>query len=182
MIEILSKLKDKLDSVAERSVRRQATNSGRRSFLAKAGQAMVGMTVVPMLPYDRFGEAAAAEFEQKGDSAFSADDQQCDYWRYCALSGTLCTCCGGSVTDCPPGSDISKVSWIGTCENPDDEKSYLISYNDCCGKMSCNGCRCSNHERERPGYRLGLHNGINWCMANNKNAYHCTVAAIVGTA
>ena len=111
MIEILSKLKDKLDSVAERSVRRQATNSGRRSFLAKAGQAMVGMAVVPMLPYDRFGEAAAAEFEQKGDSAFSADDQQCDYWRYCALSGTLCTCCGGSVTDCWQRHLKSVVDW-----------------------------------------------------------------------
>jgi methylamine dehydrogenase light chain len=29
---------------------------------------------------------------------------------------------------------------------------------------------------------MGVHNDINWCMANNSNAYHCTVAAVVGTA
>ncbi len=182
MIKFITQLKDRFDSFGETAVRRQAVSKGRRSFVARMGQAMVGAAVLPMLPYDRFGEAQAAEKAPKGDSAFDQPNQQCDYWRYCALSGTLCTCCGGTPTQCPPGSEISKVSWVGTCENPDDGKSYLISYNDCCGKMACNGCRCSNHERERPGYRLGLHNGINWCMANNKNAYHCTVAAVVGTA
>lgn len=179
MFKIFSKSKAIFDNLGERGARHQAIHSGRRSFLAKMGQAMVGTAVLPMLPYDRFGEAQAAEFTGE---VFSDPDQKCDYWRYCALSGTLCTCCGGSTTQCPPGSDVSHVSWIGTCENPEDKKSYLISYNDCCGKMSCSGCRCSRHERERPGYRLGLHNSINWCMANNRHAYHCTVAAIVGTA
>lgn len=177
----LSKFMSFIDIASEKSVRQQATKIGRRSFLSKLGQAMVGSAILPMLPFDRFGEAQAASSPYQSDD-LTADDQKCDYWRYCALSGTLCTCCGGSVNQCPPGADVSKVSWIGTCENPNDKKSYLISYNDCCGKGSCGRCGCSNHERERPGYRLGLHNGINWCMANNKNAYHCTVAAVVGMA
>jgi methylamine dehydrogenase light chain len=29
---------------------------------------------------------------------------------------------------------------------------------------------------------MGVHNDINWCMANSSNSYHCTVAAVVGTA
>lgn len=174
------KVQSILDKLGESGTRHQAKHTGRRSFLAKLGQAMVGSAVVPLLPFDRFGEAHAADTYQSDD--LTEADQKCDYWRYCALSGVLCTCCGGSVTQCPPGTDVSQVTWIGTCENPGDKKSYLISYNDCCGKMACGRCRCSNHERERPGYRLGLHNGINWCMANKSNAYHCTVAAVVGMA
>jgi hypothetical protein len=27
---------------------------------------------------------------------------------------------------------------------------------------------------------MGVHNDINWCMANSSNTYHCTVAVIVG--
>jgi hypothetical protein len=27
---------------------------------------------------------------------------------------------------------------------------------------------------------MGVHNDINWCMANTSNMYNCTVAAIVG--
>lgn len=181
MRNLLEKFAGLFDRCCERGLRRQATHVGRRSFLARLGQAMVGTTLLPMLPFDRFGEAQAAEEPYKSDD-LPDPNQQCDYWRYCALSGSLCTCCGGTVNQCPPGSDVSQVSWIGTCENPEDKKSYLISYNDCCGKMSCGRCSCHNNERERPGYRLGLHNGINWCMANNRNAYHCTVAAVVGIA
>jgi methylamine dehydrogenase light chain len=29
---------------------------------------------------------------------------------------------------------------------------------------------------------MGIHNDINWCMANTSNVYHCTVAVIVGVA
>ncbi|MFT3904769.1 MAG: methylamine dehydrogenase light chain [Steroidobacteraceae bacterium] len=178
MLKIFEKLEIALDRTAERKARAQASSVGRRSFLSTLGKAMVGAAAVPMLPFDRFGEAQAA-IPGKHQSE---NTETCDYWRYCAMSGVLCSCCGGSVTSCPPGTEVSKVTWIGTCENPDDKRNYLISYNDCCGKVTCGLCSCSNHEREKPGYRLGLHNGINWCMANNQNNYHCTVGAIVGLA
>ncbi len=28
-------------------------------------------------------------------NAQSKDDTKCDYWRYCAIDGSLCACCGG---------------------------------------------------------------------------------------
>lgn len=171
-----------LDRAAEGGARRSAQRIGRRNMLSTLGQVMVGAAVWPMLPFDRSGRAEAAEGDDKKKKGEPPTDEDCEYWRYCALSGVLCTCCGGSVTSCPPGTEVSKVTWVGTCESPEDKKSYLVSYNDCCGKISCGRCPCSNHERERPGYRLGLHNGINWCMANGRNAYHCTVAALVGIA
>ena len=178
MFKLIDKLEILFDRSAENRVRRQANLSGRRSFVATVGKVLVGAAVFPMLPFDRWGEAHAGPAGAHQDK----DDQACDYWRYCALSGNLCTCCGGSLTMCPAGTEVSKVSWIGTCENPADGKSYLVSYNDCCGKISCGRCHCHNAERARPGYRLGLYNGVNWCMANNQNAYHCTITSIVGMA
>lgn len=167
------------DRVGERQTRHTAQRVSRRSVISTLGQVMVGAVAVPLLPFDRSGEAYGAE-PKKGEFKNTTDDEACDYWRYCALSGTLCTCCGGSVTSCPPGAEVSRVTWVGTCQNPTDGKHYLVSYNDCCGKVTCGQCPCSNHQRERPGYKMGLHNGINWCMANDRNAYHCTVAALVG--
>lgn len=182
MANIIDRFTRWMDQSAERQVRRQAHQNGRRSFVSNVGKVLAGATVVPMLPFDRFGEAHAAA-PNRGPRADSQNEKSCDYWRYCALSGSLCSCCGGSANTCPPGAEVSRVSWIGTCENPEDGRSYLISYNDCCGKLGCDtGCRCSNHERERPGYRIGLHNGINWCMANDNPAIHCTLAAVVGLA
>ena len=71
---------------------------------------------------------------------------------------------------------------MGTCANPNDGRDYLVSYNDCCGKASCSGSFCFTSEGERPGYRMGLYNDINWCMANASKGYHCTVAVVVGLA
>lgn len=178
MFKLFDTLQAAIDRSVETKARRHASVHGRRSFLSRLGQAMVGATVVPMLPFDRFGEAHAASMSGRQDT----DPASCDYWRYCALSGRLCECCGGSPTMCPPGTEVSKVSWIGTCENPADARNYLVSYNDCCGKVSCDQCRCANHERDKPGYRMGLNSGISWCMANDASTVHCTVAAIVGLA
>ncbi len=164
------------DNGTEAMTRFAAQRVGRRSVMTRIGQVMVGAAALPMLPFDRSGGRAHAEEETK-----EFTDQQCEYWRYCALDGFLCTCCGGSLTSCPPGADASKVSWVGTCQNPKDGKSYLITYNDCCGKTSCGRCVCNFNLRERPGYRMGVHNDINWCMADTKSTmYHCTVAAVVG--
>lgn len=177
MIALFDTLTGLIDRIAERGSRRLALGSSRRSFLAKSGTALVGGMLLPVLPFDRtFGQAHAAV-------GAIDDPTACEYWRYCALDGNLCSSCGGSVNQCPPGSEVSKVTWVGTCRNPTDGKDYLVSYNDCCGKAICdNSPFCNTNERERPGYRMGLHNDINWCMANTSQGYHCTVAALVGIA
>ncbi|MEJ6001219.1 methylamine dehydrogenase light chain [Paucibacter soli] len=175
-----------IDTHTERRLRQVAHNHGRRSLLTRLGVALVGGAVLPMLPFDRSGQfmgAQAAGTSKPGAAADKSEDPtQCEYWRYCAFDGHLCTCCGGSLTQCPPGTEASKVSWVGTCLNPKDGRHYLVSYNDCCGKGSCGQCLCNNNERERPGYRLGVHNDINWCMANTSSMFHCTTSVIVGVA
>ena len=168
-----------LDRFTEGHVRRTAQLTSRRSALAKIGTVLVGGAVLPMLPFDRSGKAYA----QHGGGGGGPDDPMaCEYWRNCALDGFLCGCCGGSITSCPPGAEASKVTWVGTCKNPKDGKNYLVSYNDCCGKTACGRCLCNFNEGERPAYRMGVHNDINWCMANTQTMYHCTVSVIVGTA
>jgi len=178
---------DLIDRHTERRVRRTAHRHGRRSLITRLGVALVGGAVLPMLPFDRSGQmsglgTAHAAGHGKGKTAAAEDPSKCEYWRYCAFDGYLCTCCGGSLTSCPPGTEASKVSWVGTCLNPTDNRQYLVSYNDCCGKGSCGECLCNNNERERPGYRLGVHNDINWCMANTSSMFHCTTSIIVGVA
>lgn len=172
-----------IDRLAERHVRQVAHAHGRRSFITRLGVALVGGAALPMLPFDRSGAHAAGATKKGAPKPNPAEDpSKCEYWRYCAFDGYLCTCCGGSLTQCPPGTEASKVSWVGTCQNPKDGRQYLVSYNDCCGKASCGECLCNNNERERPGYRLGVHNDINWCMANTNPMFHCTTSVIVGVA
>ena len=36
----------------------------------------------------------------EGASPTPNDPAKCEYWRYCAIDGYLCTCCGGSTTQC----------------------------------------------------------------------------------
>ena len=175
-------LLDWLDRRTQRSVRRVAQVHGRRSLLARLGVALVGGAVLPMLPFDRSGQFMGAQAATPAHRKHGTDPLQCDYWRYCAFDGFLCSCCGGSLTQCPPGTEASQVSWVGTCLNPEDGRHYLVSYNDCCGKGACGECMCNNNERERPGYRLGTHNDINWCMANTSSMFHCTTSLIVGVA
>jgi len=168
------------DRLAERGARGVARRASRRGFLTSVSRTLVASAfVLPVLPYDRRGQAMAAE-QAASKAKRAPGESDCDYWRYCSVDGFLCSCCGGTATSCPPGSTPSAVSWVGTCHNPADGRDYLVSYTDCCGKSTCGRCQCNNNVRERPGYRMGVHNDVNWCMANASSAYHCTVAIIVG--
>jgi len=174
---VIARLLGAFDRASERAARKSAQLIGRRSALSMLGGSLVGGALLPVLPFDRSSHAHAAEGGRK-----EATDADCDYWRHCALDGFLCSCCGGSVTACPPGAEPSKVTWVGTCHNAADGRDYIVSYNDCCGKTTCGRCLCNANVRERPGYRMGVHNDINWCMANTQSMYHCTVSVIVGVA
>jgi len=165
-----------LDQLFEASSRTLARRTSRRSLLALFGQALTGTALLPLLPVDRASRAFA------GESTSKDDPQNCQYWRYCAIDGFLCSCCGGTSTSCPPGSAPSPITWIGTCHNPGDGRDYIISYNDCCGKNSCGNCACNRNEREKPMYRPSRNNDLNWCMANADANYHCSVAVILGVA
>jgi amicyanin-dependent methylamine dehydrogenase small subunit len=172
-----------LDRHAERRARALASTTSRRSLLLRVSRLLVGAAfVLPVLPFDRTSQALAAAAQGGGARKRKPSAADCDYWRYCSVDGFLCECCGGSATSCPPGSSASKVSWIGTCHNPDDGRDYLVSYSDCCGITSCNRCFCNTNVGDRPGYRMGVHNDINWCMANDSSVYHCTLSVIVGVA
>lgn len=178
MAKLIDSLLGWMDAAAENRTRRIANVSGRRSFLQRAGWALVGGAVLPMLPYDNSNGQAFARGLGEPDEL----PEDCEYWRYCSLHGSLCSQCGGSVTQCPPGSTPSKVAWVGTCRNPNDDKDYLVSYNDCCGKGGGCGDGCSRQEGDRPGYRYGLASESSWCLANEDKGIHCTVAIVVGLA
>jgi methylamine dehydrogenase light chain len=169
------------DEFFERQARAVAQKTSRRGALTKISRALVGTAfLLPVLPFARVAQAAHGGSAAPESKLDPMNDTHCEYWRYCSLDGFLCTCCGGSVTTCPPGSQASSVTWIGTCHNPDDNRDYIVSYNDCCGIASCGRCFCNANEGERPGYRLSVHNDVNWCMGNESSIYHCTVSVVLG--
>ena len=164
-----------LDRRTENTMRSSAQKLGRRSFLAYVGTTLVGGTLLPMLPFERSKAAHGFNGEE--------DETSCDYWAYCGIDGVLCNACGGSTSQCPPGSEPSKMSWVGTCQRAKDKKAYLISYSDCCGKSICQEeVDCSRHVGERPGYRMGTSSDMNWCMANTAKGVSCSTAVVIGLA
>jgi methylamine dehydrogenase light chain len=194
-----------IDRLFEQSSRSLAQRTSRRSVLAALGRMLTGAALLPLLPIDRSSRAAASEaaasahaaatngaapaaatgpgMAAKAPSKAALDNpESCEYWKYCAIDGFLCSCCGGSSHSCPPGTAPSPITWIGTCHNPADARDYIVSYNDCCGKTSCGNCECNRNEREKPMYRLSRNNDVNWCMANADSNYHCSVSVILGVA
>jgi methylamine dehydrogenase light chain len=173
------------DRLFEKSSRVLAQRTSRRSLIAALGQMLTGAALIPLLPIDRSRAQTPSSADKSGHSksAKASDDpHSCDYWKYCAIDGFLCSCCGGSSNSCPPGTQPSPITWIGTCHNPGDDRDYIVSYNDCCGKVSCGNCECNRNEREKPMYRPSRNNDLNWCMANADSDYHCSVSVILGAA
>lgn len=178
------------DKFAEKMTRGVARNTSRRSLLTWLGATITGAAVIPVLPVSR--AMAAGNGGQAGTSGVPpqisgnpqdpGDNTQCDYWRYCAIDGFLCSCCGGKVNVCPPGTEMSPITWIGTCNNPADGRAYIISYNDCCGKSSCGRCLCNRNEGDRPVVRPQANNDVNWCLGTESSVYNCSTAVILGVA
>lgn len=166
---------NRYDSLIERWSRSLAKGVSRRSVLRSLGTLLIGSATMPLLP--------VARGQNQTPAAGEGDANACDYWRYCAIDGFLCSCCGGSVTTCPPGTEPAPITWVGTCRRASDGKDYIISYNDCCGKSACGRCLCNRNERDKPLYIPRLSNDYNWCVGSESDVpYHCTVSRIVGIA
>lgn len=183
--EAIKQLFKDLDARTTGALRFLAGRTSRRSFLGRFGVFIAGMGALPVLPVQRAAHAQPANtgaVNGVADVQEMGDPMSCEYWRYCGLSGSLCSCCGGSTTQCPPGSQTATVAWVGSCHNPTDGRDYLISYNDCCGKGSCGGCGCSRDEGDKPVYFPSKSNNILWCFGSTSHAYHCTLALVVGHA
>jgi methylamine dehydrogenase light chain len=179
------------DRFFETLSRRAAQRVSRRSFLSYCGTALVAGSAIPLLPVSRRARAAdqtgkptpshkyASDFANK---AQTTDPTQCNYWRYCASDGYMCSCCGGGPSTCPPGTSPSPTSWVGSCINPEDGKTYLIAYRDCCGQDSCGRCACMGQEGDMPSYRPQVNSDIVWCFGASSMVYHCSSAGLVGLA
>jgi methylamine dehydrogenase light chain len=172
-----------LDSLTTQSSRKLAQRTSRRSLLTKLGTLAVGAASIPLLPVARAdGMYPGVAPQSTGSPADPGDPASCDYWRYCAIDGFLCSCCGGTQNSCPPGTEMSPLTWIGTCLNPADGVHYIISYNDCCGKTSCGRCLCNRNENDTPVYRAQSNNDTNWCLGTESTVYTCSTAVILGVA
>ena len=171
-----------IDRWFTRTSRTLARHSSRRSFLARVAAVLVGGSALPLLPIAR-GQSSRPAAPGEPDPATAAGDPgNCEYWRHCAIDGFLCSCCGGSQRSCPPGTEVSPVTWIGTCRNPSDGKDYIISYNDCCGKHVCGLCYCHRNEGDKPIYFPHRSNDINWCFGTQSVVYNCSTAIVLGVA
>lgn len=169
---------DWFDRIFETGSRGIARRTSRRHLLTRIGTLAVGAAAIPLLPVSR----VSAEGEASGEDP-QQDPMSCDYWRYCGVDGFLCSCCGGSQNTCPPGAEPSPITWLGTCRNPADDRDYIISYNDCCGKSSCGSCECYRSEDDSPIYRPARSNDTNWCLGTQVGVvYNCSTAVVVGVA
>jgi methylamine dehydrogenase light chain len=171
----------RIDRLVERTARGLARRTSRRSFLARLGVLLVGASGLPVLPVAR--TSADTRAGPPDDSAIggdAGDPKSCSYWRHCAIDGFLCSCCGGSQNACPPGTEMSPITWIGTCRHPTDGKDYLVSYNDCCGATLCMRCQCRRTAGEKPVYVVSKNNDLLWCFGTKSRAVNCSVAIVLG--
>lgn len=158
--------------------RQLARRSSRRSVLALTGAALIGTAATPLLPIAR-ARAGGARPGEPDPKTPEGDPEQCQYWRYCGIDGFLAACCGGTHSSCPPGTEMSPITWLGTCRNPLDGRHYVVSYNDCCGKAFCGRCFCARNEGQKPLYDTHRNNDIDWCLGTESIIYNSTVSIVV---
>jgi len=180
-----------LDRLAEKALRGFASRTSRRSLFSVLGGLLAGTAALPLLPVARAEEPNQPASDpasgrqppmSSGNPQDPGDPTQCDYWRYCAIDGSLCTCYGGTVNACPPGTEMSPITWIGTCRNPADQRNYIISYNDCCGGVLWGRCNCQRNDGDRPVVRPQNNNEVTWCFGTKSQSYTCSTAVILGVA
>jgi len=181
-----------MDRLAEKMLRGFASRTSRRSVFSALGSFVVGAAAFPLLPVaradaadpDEAGRPTSGQYppQSSGNPQDPGDPSKCDYWRYCAIDGSLCACYGGTVNSCPPGTEMSPITWIGTCHNPADQRNYIVSYNDCCGGVSWGRCMCQRDEGDRPVVRPQNNNEITWCFGTKSQSYTCSTAVILGVA
>lgn len=170
----------RFDRAAEYLARSAARSTSRRGFIGRLGALVTATGAATLLPVSRVrAEKGAVPMQVQEEG----DPNSCDYWRYCAVDGFLCSCCGGSASSCPPGTEPSPITWLGTCRNPADGRNYVISYNDCCGKAACGRCNCSRDEGATPVYQPTTANDLDWCLGTQVGvAYHCSLSVVTGPA
>ncbi|SVB63995.1 uncharacterized protein METZ01_LOCUS216849, partial [marine metagenome] len=111
------KLFEILNRVTEGASREIARRSSRRGFIGLLGSALAGGAMLPLLPVARAsgGTTSKVPSQTSGIPGDPGDPSTCEYWRYCGIDGFLCSCCGGTMNACPPGTEMSPVTWVGTC-------------------------------------------------------------------
>lgn len=82
-----------VDSAVERTLRKLAGSTSRRGILGRLGAVLVAAPVFPLLPVSR-AEAAGKDRSVQARTEFARnaqtdDESQCNYWRYCAIDGSL---------------------------------------------------------------------------------------------
>ena len=108
------------DHMAEKVLRGFASRTSRRSLFTVLGGFLAGAAALPLLPVARGAEGESGSPpsdpnsgqtppQSSGNPQDPGDPTKCDYWRYCAIDGSLCACYGGSVNSCPPGTESWKV-------------------------------------------------------------------------
>lgn len=170
----------KIDQLTEALLRGFASRTSRRSLFSVFGGMLAGGAALPLLPVARAAEDGGQAPIYSGDPQDPGNQASCDYWRYCAIDGSLCACYGGSAHACPPGTEMSPITWIGTCRNPADGRNYIMSYNDCCGGVLWGRCNCQRNDGDRPVVRPQRNNEITWCFGTKSQSYTCTVSIILG--
>jgi len=174
---------DRIDRLVAELSRQLARRTSRRGLLARAGALLAGGAALPLLPVARAAAPGREPGPGEPDPATpEGDPTSCQYWRNCSIDGFLSACCGGTHRSCPPGTEMSPVTWIGTCRNPADGREYVISYNDCCGKEACGRCFCHRNEGDKPVYLPARANDIDWCMGEVGVVYNSTTVVVIGVA
>src|SRR5262245_58374806 len=103
-----------IDGWFARAARRLARRTSRRHFLARLGALLLGGAALPLLPIARPARAREPAPGEPDAATPAGDPTDCGYWRHCAIDGFLASCCGGTHTSCPPGTQMSPVTWLGT--------------------------------------------------------------------